>query len=190
MLRCLKQSWQPPGSLVCQARHEAHTLRSACIVSTAHLYRRLLRLSLRADATYCAVLCSEAETPTSNGTPLANGHATQQPAASRGRPYTVSIAVPGSVIDNTQTAELATAVAGQIARTAAIFKIDEVIVIDDAANKQEGTVGAGAAFLARVLQFMETPQYLRRCDHHLRLPELHVICSLQAGQLDTVRHLC
>lgn len=85
-----------------------------------------------------------------------------QPAASRGRLYTVSIAIPGSVIDNTQTTELATAVAGQIARTAAIFKIDEVVVIDDAANKQEGTVGAGAAFLARVLQFMETPQYLRR----------------------------
>lgn len=26
-----------------------------------------------------------------------------------------------------------------------------------------GTVSAGAAFLARILQFMETPQYLRRC---------------------------
>jgi len=85
------------------------------------------------------------------------------PATAAGRAYTVSIAVPGSVIDNTQTMELATAVAGQIARTAAIFKIDEVVVIDDAANRETGTVGAGAAFLARVLQFMETPQYLRRC---------------------------
>jgi predicted SPOUT superfamily RNA methylase MTH1 len=85
------------------------------------------------------------------------------PATAAGRAYTVSIAVPGSVIDNTQTMELATAVAGQIARTAAIFKIDEVVVIDDAANREPGTVGAGAAFLARVLQFMETPQYLRRC---------------------------
>ena len=44
---------------------------------------------------------------------------------------TVSIVVPGSVVDNTQTAELATAVAGQVARTAAIFNVDEVIVHDD-----------------------------------------------------------
>lgn len=47
-------------------------------------------------------------------------------------PYTVSLAVPGSVIENTQTLELATAVAGLIARTAAIFCVDEVVVIDDA----------------------------------------------------------
>ena len=74
------------------------------------------------------------------------------------------MAVPGSVIDNTQTMELATAVAGQIARTAAIFNIDEIIVIDDspAAEGSSSSVGAGAAFLARVLQFMETPQYLRK----------------------------
>lgn len=43
-----------------------------------------------------------------------------------GRQWTVSIAVPGSVIDNTQNAEFATFVAGQIARAAAIFNVDEV----------------------------------------------------------------
>lgn len=117
------------------------------------------------DMVMCAeteVPCSGEELPIPNGTVLDPLHTAAQPAVPRGRHYTVSIAIPGSVIDNTQTAELATAVAGQIARTAAIFKIDEVVVIDDAANRQEGTVGAGAAFLARVLQFMETPQYLRR----------------------------
>ncbi len=46
-------------------------------------------------------------------------------------PPTLSIAVAASVIDNTQSAEQATAVAGQIARTAAIFNVDEVVVIDD-----------------------------------------------------------
>lgn len=51
--------------------------------------------------------------------------------AGAGRHYTVSFAVPGSVIDNTQTMEAATLVAGQIARAAAIFNIDEVVVIDD-----------------------------------------------------------
>jgi predicted SPOUT superfamily RNA methylase MTH1 len=47
------------------------------------------------------------------------------------RPPTLSIAVAASVIDNVQSAELATLVAGQIARTAAIFNIDEVVVIDE-----------------------------------------------------------
>ncbi|KAK9866650.1 hypothetical protein WJX84_000349 [Apatococcus fuscideae] len=74
---------------------------------------------------------------------------------------TISIALPGSVIDNCQTREQATAVAGQIARTAAIFNVDEVVVIDDS-GARAGEVGAGAAFLARILQYMETPQYLRK----------------------------
>ncbi|KAK9842784.1 hypothetical protein WJX74_002415 [Apatococcus lobatus] len=74
---------------------------------------------------------------------------------------TLSICVPGSVVDNCQTREQATIVAGQIARTAAIFNVDEVVVIDDS-GARAGEVGAGAAFLARILQYMETPQYLRK----------------------------
>lgn len=83
---------------------------------------------------------------------------------SPGRKYTVSIAIPGSIIENIQSFEHATYVAGQIARAAAIFCVDEVIVYDDN-ERQKGdteTVSSGAAFLARVVQFMETPQYLRR----------------------------
>lgn len=79
-----------------------------------------------------------------------------------GRRYTVSMAVPGSIIDNTQNFEFATFVAGQIARTAAIYCVDEVVVIDDTPQRKDGTVGAGAAFLARILQYLETPQYLRK----------------------------
>ena len=52
---------------------------------------------------------------------------------------TLSIAVPGSVIDNCQTREQATAVAGQIARTAAIFNVDEAVVIDDS-GARSGTL--------------------------------------------------
>ena len=140
--------------------------------------------------------CSGSELPTANGTAahntaLSDNLAAMQPAAPRGRPYTVSIAIPGSVIDNTQTTELATAVAGQIARTAAIFKIDEVVVIDDAASKQEGTIGAGAAFLARVLQFMETPQYLRRC-HRLQVsPPWHTCMhSLSSSLIYSLPRFC
>lgn len=44
---------------------------------------------------------------------------------------TVSIAVPGSILENAQSLELRSYLAGQIARAACIFKVDEVIVFDD-----------------------------------------------------------
>lgn len=43
-----------------------------------------------------------------------------------GRFWTVSIALPGNILDNAQTPELRAALAGQIARAAAIFNADEV----------------------------------------------------------------
>ena len=55
---------------------------------------------------------------------------------SNARPHhrTLSMAVSSAAIDNVQSNELATAMAGQIARTAAIFNVDEVIVIDESAG--------------------------------------------------------
>lgn len=50
----------------------------------------------------------------------------------------------------------------QVARTAAIFNVDELVIIDDTPQRKDGTVSAGAAFLARVAQYLETPQYLRK----------------------------
>lgn len=49
---------------------------------------------------------------------------------------TVSIAVSAAAIDNAQSHELATAMAGLIARTAAIFNVDEVVVIDESAGPE------------------------------------------------------
>ncbi|GLU08843.1 hypothetical protein SLE2022_257280 [Rubroshorea leprosula] len=85
---------------------------------------------------------------------------------------TVSIAVAGSIIHNAQSLELATRLAGQIARAATIFRIDEVVVFDNKSNS--GKTGivmslnnfneneSGAAFLVRILRYLETPQYLRK----------------------------
>ncbi|KAI5650570.1 hypothetical protein M9H77_36575 [Catharanthus roseus] len=86
---------------------------------------------------------------------------------------TVSVAVPGSIIHNAQSLELATRLAGQIARAATIFRVDEVIVFDnkstfvdessvlmDESNSDE--YESGAAFLIRILRYLETPQYLRK----------------------------
>ena len=76
---------------------------------------------------------------------------------SLGREYTVSIAVPGSILDNAQTPELRTYLAGQVARAAAIFNVDEVVVFSDSDSGNRGCVQ-----LARVLQYLECPQYLRK----------------------------
>lgn len=66
----------------------------------------------------------------------ANGSAFQWPSRSpwpkRRRKQTISVALAASVVDIAQTLELATVLAGQLSRTAAIFNIDEVVVIDDA----------------------------------------------------------
>ncbi|XP_075971522.1 28S rRNA (uridine-N(3))-methyltransferase [Anticarsia gemmatalis] len=87
---------------------------------------------------------------------------------------TVSIAIPGSILENAQSAELRTYLAGQIARAACVFCIDEVIVFDDIGDKintkkskLEDADGVKVARkscvqLARILQYLECPQYLRK----------------------------
>eukprot|EP01023_Acetabularia_acetabulum_P029794 TRINITY_DN28077_c2_g1_i1.p1 TRINITY_DN28077_c2_g1~~TRINITY_DN28077_c2_g1_i1.p1 ORF type:complete len:346 (-),score=41.89 TRINITY_DN28077_c2_g1_i1:127-1164(-) len=105
-----------------------------------------------------------------------------------GRKYTVSLAIAGSIIENTQNVQHATLVAAQIARAAAIFCIDEIVVIDDV--DKSGYVSAGTALLARILQFMETPQYLRKYLIPLHedlkqagtLPPLNTPHHLRAGE--------
>jgi hypothetical protein len=87
---------------------------------------------------------------------------------------TVSIAVPGSILDNAQSLELRTYLAGQIARAACIYKVNEIIVFDDQGDVTEdekrkirkddvlGEGRAGCLQLARILQYLECPQYLRK----------------------------
>ncbi|KAL7735981.1 hypothetical protein ACLKA6_002409 [Drosophila palustris] len=93
-------------------------------------------------------------------------------------PSTVSIAVPGSILENAQSAELRAYVAGQIARAACIFRVNEVIVFDDvgvataretkrsyeqdADGNGTATVRSSSLQLARILQYLECPQYLRK----------------------------
>ncbi|XP_036331009.1 putative methyltransferase C9orf114 [Rhagoletis pomonella] len=98
---------------------------------------------------------------------------------------TISIAVPGSILENAQSAELRSYVAGQIARAACIFRVHEVIVFDDigvatarqtkrnydtddgegtenGGNSMSATVRSSCLQLARILQYLECPQYLRK----------------------------
>lgn len=88
---------------------------------------------------------------------------------------TVSVAIGASCIENAQSQDLGTLLAGQLARAAAIFNIDEVIVLDDGPKYGNEEISAASALFARVLQFMETPQYLRKYVECAS--SFHRICS-------------
>ena len=82
----------------------------------------------------------------------------------QGRDYTVGLAVAGSILDNCQTQELRTYLAGQVARAAAIFNVDEIVVFNDKKKTDENDTeyNRGCVQMARILQYLECPQYLRR----------------------------
>lgn len=88
-----------------------------------------------------------------------------------GRAYTVSLALPGSILENAQSAELRSYLAGQVARALTIFAVDEVVVFDEQGADRKsaedespgaGKHGHGSVQLARILQYLECPQYLRK----------------------------
>ncbi|KIH52093.1 hypothetical protein ANCDUO_17810 [Ancylostoma duodenale] len=97
-----------------------------------------------------------------------------------GRNYSISFAIPGSFLNNGQSAELRTYMAGQIARAATLFCVDYVIVYDETCKMTQENVAAywsgkwrgdvapsdsnfEACFhLARILEYVECPQYLRK----------------------------
>jgi methyltransferase len=84
-------------------------------------------------------------------------------SSSRPRSYTISVAIPGSIIKNAQTQELRTHLVGQIARTIALYEIDEIVVFMDTGAEQAGDPDRGpSAFFSRLLQYIEAPPYLRK----------------------------
>ncbi|XP_063792518.1 putative methyltransferase C9orf114 homolog isoform X2 [Pseudophryne corroboree] len=88
-----------------------------------------------------------------------------------GRQYTLSVALPGSIMDNAQSPELRTYLAGQIARACAIFCVDEIVIFDETGEGSQsvagtfegvGKKGQACVQLVRILQYLECPQYLRK----------------------------
>ncbi|KTF82146.1 hypothetical protein cypCar_00046938, partial [Cyprinus carpio] len=95
----------------------------------------------------------------------------QEQRESKGRSYTLSVALPGSVMENAQSPELRTYLAGQIARACGVFCVDEVVIFDELREDVKsvegefrgiGKKGQGCVQLARILQYLECPQYLRK----------------------------
>eukprot|EP01082_Thalassiosira_pseudonana_P010259 g9168.t1 g9168 contig36:37153-38758(-) len=92
---------------------------------------------------------------------------------------TVSIAIPGSVVSNAQTRELQTQLAGQIARAAAVYRVDEIVVFDDGlgsslktvSNYRRGPISTKEVLpmhpdlqFAGLLPPLDAPHHLRRGD--------------------------
>jgi len=97
------------------------------------------------------------------------------------RPWTVSVALPGSILSNAQSEVLRTYVAGSVARTLAIFEVDEVVVFDDSAEDKPSD-----DTLELLLKYLETPQYLRR---HLFPMEARLRNVGLLNPLDAPHHL-
>jgi len=88
-----------------------------------------------------------------------------------GRHYTVSVALPASIIDNAPGGELKALLVGQIARAFTIFSVDEVVLWEDNSaavtesmdgGEEDDKVSNAMGFFVRNLQYLETPQYLRK----------------------------
>ncbi|MCJ1226119.1 hypothetical protein MMC12_002768 [Toensbergia leucococca] len=117
---------------------------------------------------------------------------------SSGRAYTLSIALPGSIIANAQSPSLQTLLAGQIARALAVFCVDEVIVFSDTEPKHQPTTTIPSSpppplaendpnyFLLHLLSYLETPPYLRKPLFPLH-PNLSTAGALPS--LDMPHHL-
>ena len=83
----------------------------------------------------------------------------------------LSIAIPASLVSDVPHLREKTFKIGLIGRAAAIFRVDEIIVFPDLPGVDQSR---DANFIATILSYMETPQYLRRRLFKIK-PELRYV---------------
>ncbi|MDR0460593.1 MAG: RNA methyltransferase [Nitrososphaerota archaeon] len=71
----------------------------------------------------------------------------------------LSIAIPASIISDTPHLREKTSKIGLIARAAAIFRVNKIIVYPDSTRENQLR---DLKFIAKILNYIETPQYLRK----------------------------
>ncbi len=71
----------------------------------------------------------------------------------------LTIAIPASIITSTPHLREKTAKIGLIGRTAAIFRVDKIIIFSDIPKKSQSTE---IDLIVTLLKYMDTPQYLRK----------------------------
>ncbi|MCX8181545.1 MAG: RNA methyltransferase [Candidatus Methanomethyliaceae archaeon] len=73
------------------------------------------------------------------------------------RPYTLTICLPSSVLSLGQTLIEKTIIAGQVARAASIYRVDNIVIYLDKQSSRDDAI-----LMKDLLTYAETPQYLRR----------------------------
>ncbi|MBS7622994.1 RNA-binding protein [Candidatus Bathyarchaeota archaeon] len=79
--------------------------------------------------------------------------------AAQKRRQHVAVAIPASLTEDTPHLREKTYKAGLIARACSIFRVGEIIVYHDKLNHSQDE---DSEFIATILRYMDTPQYLRR----------------------------
>ncbi|PPJ57454.1 hypothetical protein CBER1_04393 [Cercospora berteroae] len=131
------------------------------------------------------------------GEALDSGPDTSRPSAvfkpTGSRTYTLSLALPGSIIANALTHDQKTSLVGQIARACAVFCVDEIVVFDDGQAETRAPEQGGYTafadpnfFLYHVLSYLETPPNLRKALFPMH-PDLRTAGALPS--LDMPHHL-
>merc|ERR1711939_697092 len=107
-----------------------------------------------------------------------------------GRPWTLSVALPASIVANAQSHELRSYLVAQIARTLTIYAVDEIVIYEDDIELPQSRDNPGHSqslcFFVNNLQYLETPQYLRKILFPMH-PDLK-FAGLQ-NPLDAPHHL-
>ena len=73
----------------------------------------------------------------------------------------LSIFIPNSFLSESKDLKVRTYKVGILGRALAVFQADNVVIYNDDHMKNEDGESDGA-FMAEVLRFMDTPQYLRK----------------------------
>ncbi|RCI12211.1 hypothetical protein L249_0853 [Ophiocordyceps polyrhachis-furcata BCC 54312] len=111
-----------------------------------------------------------------------------------GREWTISVAIPSSILTNLATADQRVAVPGRIARALAVFSVDEVVVFDDSPPSTRPPRTDTAAytgdtdpchFLSHIFSFLEAPPFMRKTLFPLH-PNLRLTALLPS--LDMPHH--
>ncbi|VUC30367.1 unnamed protein product [Clonostachys rosea] len=111
-----------------------------------------------------------------------------------GRDWTVSVAIPSSILANLATADQRMSIPGRIARALSIFSVDEVVIFDDSAPATRPRASDAAAytgdtdpchFLSHIFSYLEAPPFMRKALFPLH-PNLRLTALLPT--LDMPHH--
>ncbi len=85
----------------------------------------------------------------------------------------VSIFIPDSFLSETTDLKIKTSKIGVVGRALALFRVDQIVIYKDLSQNDDKYL-ADADFMADVLEYMNTPQYLRKRVFPIRSELKHV----------------